>query len=221
MPFEERGIMQKLLWSIALVLISSTPSYASLFGNSEEIKALRQELVELKIELKNTQEKLSFTENAFSSLEEDYNNTKLELSVLKLRYNSTSEAVDNSISYKAYLDPVSSNYSVITTPGSRIAVSCDNIKAYASGSRVTLEFVNFYSVDIHGVKAHIIASPDILAGSLDDFENNKRTIDEKIGDISSGSAKKVTVSIPDLPPDKIKTLEITLSEEGIGYKKAK
>lgn len=213
--------MQKLLCSIVLVLISSTPSYAFLFDNSEEIETLHQELVELKNELKNTQEKLSFTENAFSSLEEDYNNTKLELSLLKLRYDSTSDTVVNSITHEAYLDPVSSNYSVITTRGSRIAVSCDNIKAYASGSRVTLEFVNFYSVDIHGVKAHIIAEPDILAGNLDDFKKNKRTIDEKIGDISSGSAKKVTVSIPDLPPDKIKVLKITLSEEGIGYKKAK
>jgi hypothetical protein len=55
----------------------------------------------------------------------------------------------------AYLTPGSDGYSVIRTDLGRLTVSLQDIRPYANGSRVTLQFGNITSATINGAKTTI------------------------------------------------------------------
>ena len=115
------------------------------------------------------------------------------------------------------IHPVDSRFVVVTSMSGRYAVSVTNVKSYASGSKINLEIVNLYGVTLTGVKVNILAIPlDEDGHSNTEF---KKGITETVGDIAAGTAKRKTVSIPEISPENLKMIYVHIEESGIRYKK--
>lgn len=122
---------------------------------------------------------------------------------------------------QAIFQPSEMGYSVITCKTGYFAISCENIKPYATGSEITLQVVNMLSINATNVVMNIS-----YAAAMFDINNQDETTkyfktrkerQEKIGDCTSARAKLVKVRIPEYKPDELKCVEISMSVGGIEF----
>ena len=120
----------------------------------------------------------------------------------------------------AKLTPSSNKFSISSVAGGFFAVSCTDIAAYASGSKVLLSVTNFMSVTTTSVRVHVRYAPDLLDenGKLkEDFMSYFKTATEKIESIEPGAEKIVEIRVPEYKPDQIKILNVSIVYEGIKF----
>ncbi|MGH9877431.1 MAG: DUF3251 domain-containing protein [Nitrososphaerales archaeon] len=103
-----------------------------------------------------TQKELDLTKQALSSTQEDLNLAKSEVEQLKNRLVSQ-ELKQRFNDWKniAYLTPGDEGYSTIHFDLGVLTVKISDVKAYANGSTVNLQFGNTLSASIDGLKANI------------------------------------------------------------------
>ena len=118
------------------------------------------------------------------------------------------------IKSRVTLSPTDSKYDVVTTRTGRYAVLVSDVKAYASGSKVTLKVINLYAVDRSDVKIELMALPVDEENSSSSF-GKRKYIEETVGDISAGASRKKVISIPEIRPEKLKAITVSISEAGL------
>jgi hypothetical protein len=175
------------------------------------VSELKKQIADLMIELNIAQGKIK-------QLEEQNQKLSIDTDMADWRCSRLENDTRHTLGY-CYLSPTDSRFSVVTSSGGRYCVSVTNVKKYASGSKITLEVVNMYSVGQDGVEASIVVTPITPAGtSYEDIQKQKKTVTDTIGEIPSGTAKRKTFSIPELAPEQLKMLKISITETGIRYR---
>lgn len=141
--------------------------------------------------------KLASTESALSSLQKQHDD-------LKLKYELLEQRVDMSQMIKdwdgiAYLTPGSTGYSVVKMELGNLTVSLADIRSYANGSKVALQFGNLSSATIDGLKAKLEWGPVSSEGTPNNKEAKTRevTFSESL---SPGAWSRVEVVLEGVPP---------------------
>lgn len=114
------------------------------------------------------------------------------------------------------IEPTDSRFVVVTSMTGRYAVSVKNVKQYASGAKMTFEVINMYSVGLTDVKINVLAIP--LSDDGKEYIDKRKRITETIGEIPAGTAKRKTVSIPGIMPEKLRTVYVSITEGGLRHK---
>ena len=116
------------------------------------------------------------------------------------------------------LSPMNSKFDVVTTRTGRYAVLISDVKPYASGSKITLKIINLYAVDRSDVNVQILAIPIEEKPEEGIILANRKIVEETVGDISAGSSRKKIISIPEIRPEKLKSVTVSISEAGLRSK---
>ena len=204
--------MKKLIVSVLLVIGCASNTWAGPMDDMFGITELKKQLSDISTEL-------TWTQNKIKELTAKIENLELEKNIANWRLERI-EKESYKISSEAYLRPTENRFSVVTSPTARYGVSVTNVKNYASGSKVTLEFINFYGVGVNGVKAELVATPITPDGTnYTEIEKLQRTTSDIVGDIPAGTAKRKTFNIAEIPAEKLKMLKVTITEEGVRYHK--
>ena len=200
--------MKKLILALALVLGCSSGAWAGFMEDATGVSELKKEIERLRLEIDSINKKIH---NINTYIPEHIANT-WRIEVLEKESFKTSSC--------AYITPTESRFSVVTSPTGRYAVSVTNVKNYASGSKVTLEFINLYGVQMDGVEAEIVATPILPEGTdYKEIEKQQKTVSNMVGLIPAGTARTKTFSIPEIPAEKLKMLKVTVTEKGVRYHK--
>jgi outer membrane murein-binding lipoprotein Lpp len=99
----------------------------------------------------------------------------------------------------AYLTPGEEGYSVVKSDIGPITVSLKDVKPYANGSRITLQFGNILNATITGVKAKLEwGSVDAKGIPKNETQKSREITFRK--SLSSGSWTKISVVLERVPP---------------------
>ena len=99
----------------------------------------------------------------------------------------------------AYLTPGSAGYSVVRTDLGNLTVRLSNVAAYASGSKVTLQFGNHTSATVDGLKAKIEWGPV----DVKDMPNNSEAKSKEFSATESllpGNWNSTEIVLEGVPP---------------------
>lgn len=116
------------------------------------------------------------------------------------------------------LSPMNSKFDVVTTRTGRYALYISDVKPYASGSKITLEVVNLYAVDRTDVKVILRAYSTNSEENSYDNAGSRYILEETIGSIQAGATRKKVISIPEIRPEKLKSVTVSISEAGLRSK---
>ena len=214
--------MKKLFFALVVVVgVGSNAWGMSLFDQSKKIEALEAEIADMKIKndaatvvlrgvYERQQELLAFKEAEESAI-----------------FSKQREAIRFFFDFpqKAVLSPAIKDFSIMTSKGGLASVACKNVKAYSTGSEVTLELVNFYAVSLTSVELTIEYSTESIfmgnagdaASQADKFEKNKKTTKKKISSLPSGRAISVTISMPEYTPENLKYIGVSMEVGGMEF----
>lgn len=217
--------MRRIL--IALVVVVGLGSNAwgmSLFDQSKKIEALEAEIADMKIKndaatvvlrgvYERQQELLAFKEAEESA---NFSKGLAQREAIRFFFDFPQKAV---------LSPAIKDFSIMTSKGGLASVACKNVKAYSTGSEVTLELVNFYAVSLTSVELTIEYSTESIfmgnagdaASQADKFEKNKKTTKKKISSLPSGRAISVTISMPEYTPENLKYIGVSMEVGGMEF----
>ena len=120
-------------------------------------------------------------------------------------------------------------YSMIASTGVLMAVSFEDIKSKASGSELTLKFVNCYSITNMDIAIDVVyskentdydenLSSEELTKKFQDNQKYKKTKNEKMKSALPGTATYLKVFLPDYKPEEIKYISISMEAGGMQYK---
>jgi hypothetical protein len=99
----------------------------------------------------------------------------------------------------AYLTPGEEGYSVVKSDIGAITVSLKDVKPYANGSRITLQFGNILNATITGVKAKLEwGSVDAKGIPKNETQKSREITFSK--SLRSGSWTKISVVLERVPP---------------------
>ena len=99
-----------------------------------------------------------------------------------------------------------------------ILLYISDVKPYASGSKITLEVVNLYAVDRTDVKVILRAYSINSEENSYDKAGSQYILEETIGSIQAGATRKKIISIPEIRPEKLKSVTVSISEAGLRSK---
>jgi hypothetical protein len=147
--------------------------------------------------------RLNTAETKIATLEQEVKNLRDQLEV---------QTMSRNLREMAFLTPAEEGYSVLETDIGSMTVALQNIRPYATGSRVTLQFGNATaatmlraSVRIEWGSVDANARPDLLKSKSKKLEISKRLL--------SGAWTNVEVVLEGVPPTALGFVRITEFEQ--------
>lgn len=153
------------------------------------------------------------TNRAIDDLAERFDALESRIEAIESK-NAVRELLDR-IGNTAYLTPGDSGYSLLETNHGAVAVSFQDISAFASGSRVTLRFGNTTGADFDGISARVEWGAVGDAG-VPDVENERNKEVSFTEDFRRSSWTDVRVVLDGTPPASVGFIRVSnLSIESI------
>lgn len=172
---------------------------------------------ENEIDIKELRKENELLKKGIEDIEERLKRTEIQTSFQGQRLNIIYQAFPD----QATFQPSEMGYAVVACRTGYFAISCENIKSYATGSEITLQVVNMLSVNATDVVMNIsYAAAMIDIGNQEEtskYFKTRKERREKIGNCAASKAKLVKVRIPEYKPDELKCMEISMSVGGIEF----
>lgn len=180
--------MRRILVVVVIALSLSGCDYLDLLSkNSEQLSKQEEEIQDLKASLSRLQSEVS----------------TIKLKQIDLQWANVSE----NFKHTAFLEPGDSGYSTIKFPMGVLTVSLDDIKQYASGSKVKIRFGNTLSASLSGVKAKIEWGSVDSNGTVIDNPFNTKDV-SFTEDFKPGAWTSVSVVLDNIQPSELGFIRI-------------
>lgn len=208
--------MKKLILAVlAVVMMWPTTTQANwiedLLGITElknEIVQQNKQIVKLNMVIDDIKQKLKLSEDLATTQTMKINLNEYRLSLIEDSSQLSTKT--------AFFEPTSDKYLTVSTNTGKYAVFISNVQKYTSGSKFNIEVVNLIGVETTGIKATVIVSPKVEKNlDYNKLQKLQRTATCSFGDIPSGYSKIKSVSVPDISPEKIHMIMISLEEDGL------
>jgi hypothetical protein len=176
------NVKRILVFTALIFLVAGCKEDPRIEATSKELKQSQEKILELENQLKSLTETVNRDRDSYSRDRESYNFDKLVSGLDRI----------------AYLTPGSDGYAAVRFDLGILTASLIDIKPYANGTKVTLEFGNTLSATITGLKATIDWGKVDEKGSPINGESKSKeiTFNEPL---SPGAWTKVSVVLDGVP----------------------
>lgn len=180
---------------------------------------LRKDIVGNSLLTKNQIESIYFI---LSRLDKRVENQGKELEAIKPIQSYEASRLAEQFPSIGEVKPQDSRYIIISCKSGLFAVICKGIKPYSTGSEIDLQVVNMYSVrstSIFRVFAYKYSIDDISsnATSYEGYNKNIRKYETELKDLEPGISKSIKARIPDLKPDQVKEIRVSVNTQEISF----